>query len=265
MACGKRDNNLKRRLNVSHEVQDIETNEIEMKGQNMDRASTHKPSKSIKLITIIKITECDLFYHEGENPYTQISISGLALDGTGDVVYATINDSADYGDDKRVKEFVSLYTPGSLHWVESQAFHWSGDELYFYYIEKSLPVADEDSEEIEKLFARNPTTENEPEMSPDESIIRIKASHVGKDMHDRIVVMSGLLEHIETGRSKRGLEMAFARLHDKSGYIDLIIFPSHYEVYEQFLLLKTTVNVTGKLSVSEDSSYLLPDKFELSR
>lgn len=113
----------------------------------------HKPLEHIKLVTIIKIAGCDVCYHEGENPYTQISISGLVLDGFGDVVQANIEDSAEYGDDKRVRELVSIYAPGSLHLIESQIFHFSGDEICFYGLNKILPIAVEDVEKIQNLFA----------------------------------------------------------------------------------------------------------------
>ena len=71
-------------------------------------------------------------------------------------MYANIDDSAEYGDDKRVKELVSLYTPKSLHWIESQIFH-IADELSFYQPTKTLPVTAEDVEEIERLFLEGVT------------------------------------------------------------------------------------------------------------
>jgi len=129
----------------------------------------HNHLDKIKLFTVMKISTCHVYYIEGENPYTQISINGFALDGFGDVVCTNIEDSAEYGDDKKVKELVSLYTLGSLHWIESNAFSFNEDDLYLYNPTKTLPVAAEDIAEIESLFLLESAANNEPKKEPDDS------------------------------------------------------------------------------------------------
>jgi DNA polymerase III alpha subunit len=56
--------------------------------------------------------------------------------------------------------------------------------------------------------------------------------------------------------------MAFARLRDDNGVIDLIIFANVYENYEKAISKDSNIIVTGKLDVSESAAYLIPQSFE---
>lgn len=215
------------------------------------------PSERINLVTIIKIIDCNWYSHSAcDNPYIQISINGLVLDGTKDTMHANIQDSAEYDDFIKVDELMSLYTPGSLHWVESHAFHLAEGEVCFYRAD-TRPVNAEDLEVINKLF-----TIVKPQKRPEPLIIT--TSNIDRDMDKLTVVMSGCLEHVNTSCTKRGRKMTTAKLHDQNGNIDLVIFPNVYEDYEKILLQKGKINVTGRLDVSENSSYLIPERFELS-
>ena len=99
------------------------------------------PSEGINLMTVIKITDFNWCSHaDCDNPYLQISIDGLVLDGTGEAMPAHIEDSIGYDDSVKVDELVRLYTPGSLHWVESHTFHFMEGELFFWHPTKTCPV-----------------------------------------------------------------------------------------------------------------------------
>ena len=221
------------------------------------------PLERIRLATVFKITSLYWCFHsECDNPYIQISINGLVLDGTGDAVPANIENSLEPDDYEKINDFVRIYTSGSLHWLESQAFHFMEGTLFFWHPTIMCPIASEDVGEIERFSLRRSPSNCEPQKAPDHLIIT--TANVCRDMDNRSVVMSGSLEHIKTSFTKRGRKMATARLHDQNGNIDLIIYPNVYKNYEKTLLKEGKLTVTGRLDVSESSSYLIPESFELS-
>ena len=83
-------------------------------------------------------------------------------------------------------------------------------------------------------------------------------------MDHQTVVMYGTIELLRICCTKSGRKLAHANLHDKSGYINLIIFPDVYEKYEEFIAKKGEISVKGRLDVTETKSYLIADSFELS-
>ena len=219
------------------------------------------PLDRINLVTVIKITDCNWYSHsEGDNPYIQISINGLVLCGTGDVLSANIQDSAQYGDYEKVNELLSLYTPGSLHWIESHTFCFMNEDIFFYHPTNTHPVVTEDVEEINKFFLQKQPSDCEPQKQTEH--LKINTSDVCPDLDNRAVVMSGFLEHVKNSFTKKGEKMASARLCDDNGTIDLIIFPNVYDDYEKTLSKDTNIIVTGRLDVSEGAAFLIPERFE---
>ena len=106
----------------------------------------------IKLITIMKVSNFNWFSHsECANPYIQIYIGGLVLDGTGEPVPADIEDSVEFGNYGRLSELMDIYVPGSLHLLESNKFWIMDRHIIFYdYHTRSLDV--QDVEEINHYF-----------------------------------------------------------------------------------------------------------------
>jgi len=220
-----------------------------------------KPFDRIHLATVIKVTDCNWYSHsEGDNPYIQISINGLMLDGTGDALHANIQASAGYGDYGMVNELVKIYTPGSLHWIESNSFHFMEGEVLFYSMINIYPVVVEDVEEINKFFLQKQPSDCKTQKQTEH--LKINTSDVCPDLDSRAVVMSGFLEHDKNSFTKKGEKMASARLCDDNGTIDLIIFPNVYDDYEKTLSKDTNIIVTGRLDVSEGAAFLIPERFE---
>jgi DNA polymerase III alpha subunit len=220
------------------------------------------PLDRINLVTIIKIIDFNWYSHsEGDNPYIQISINGLVLTGTGDALHANIQDSAGYGDYEKVNELMSLYTPESMHWIESNSFHFMEGEVLFYSLMNIHPVVTEDVEKINRCFLQKFHSDREPQKQQD--ILKITTSNVCPDMDNNTVVMSGVLEHVKTSYTNSGKKMAFARLRDDNGVIDLIIFANAYENYEKAISKDGNIIVAGKLDVSESAAYLIPESFEI--
>jgi len=223
----------------------------------------HDPKDRIKLVTIIKIMNCNVYHHYQEGkPYVQISTNVEILDGAGGTEFACIEESASYDDHKTVSDLVSLYTPGSLFWVECQAFSFNESGLTLYNPEIIQPLATEDIDGINRFFLHRFPSDREPQEQTDS--VEITTSDVSQDMDNCTVVMSGFLEHLETVFIRSGRKMAYARLHDENNKIDLIIFANVFEDYEKALLYRSKVVVTGRLDVSVFSSYLIPERFDLA-
>jgi hypothetical protein len=220
------------------------------------------PFDRINLATVIKITDFNWYSHSaGDNPYIQISINGLVLCGTGEVLDANIQDSAPHGDYEKVNELVTLYTPRSLHWVESYRFSFTDEALFFHHPTNTHLVDAEDIAEINYFFNVNIPSDSGPQKQPE----KITTSNVCPDLDKHSVVISGSLEHVDTALTKKGKKMAFARLHDENGFIDLIIFTNVYDDYEKTVSKGCNVSVTGILDVSESSAYLIPERFEVNK
>jgi hypothetical protein len=224
----------------------------------------HDPTDRIKLVTIIKITNCNVYHHYQEGkPYVQISTNVEILDGAGGTKFACIEESASYDDHKTVRDLVSLYTHGSLFWVECQAFSFNESGLTLYNPETIQPLATEDIDEINQFFLHRFPSDREPQEQTD--LGEITTSDVNQDMDNCRAIMSGYLEHLETVFIRSGRKMAYAKFHDENNKIDLIIFANVFEDYEKALLSKNKIVVTGRLDVSEYSSYLIPERFDFAR
>ncbi len=220
------------------------------------------PLDRINLVTIIKIIDFNWYSHsEGDNPYIQISINGLVLTGTGDALHANIQDSAGYGEYEKVNELMGLYTPESMHWIESNSFHFMEGEVLFYSLINIHPIVTEDVEEINKFFLRKQPSDCETQKQTEH--LKISTLDVCPDLDNRAVVMSGFLEHVKNSFTKNGEKMASARLHDENATIDLVIFANVYENYEQAISKGGNIIVTGKLDVSESAAFLIPERFEI--
>ncbi len=216
----------------------------------------------VTLVTVIKITGCDLFYHETSEPYVQFSVDGLALDGLGYVAPAHIEDSASYGDETGISELRDLYSPGALYVIESNVFCLMGGKIYFYNPINIKPVASEHTDKLNTFFATGSMTDGEPGEQHDRG--GDSTSCAGQDGDGDSTVISGILEHLRTAFTKSGQKMAFARLKDNESHTELVIFPNIHEEYEEALLAEGMVSIRGRLDVSGESSYFIPEKFDLS-
>ncbi|MBT0652343.1 hypothetical protein [Geomobilimonas luticola] len=120
-----------------------------MIGNEQDSVTT-SPLNGIKLVTVVKVIDCNVFHNGGERPWNQISIGGFALDGMWNVVFMDMMFSADDGDDEEVNRLLNIYSPGSLHWVDS-TFSLLGGGFSFLYPE-TRPVSVENFEAINAFF-----------------------------------------------------------------------------------------------------------------
>lgn len=103
---------------------------------------------------------------------------------------------------------------------------------------------------------------NREESEASEEEVVIKSS---KYREGQRVILAGLIPAIKTIVTKRGQMMAFAKLEDMTGSIEMVIFPSVYEKYRRILDEDVVIIAEGKLSSKDGVEYnLLVDKMRLS-
>ncbi|MBQ7488744.1 MAG: DNA polymerase III subunit alpha [Clostridia bacterium] len=76
----------------------------------------------------------------------------------------------------------------------------------------------------------------------------------GVSMDSTPVSIGGLLEEVRQKATHKGSLMAFARLEDMTGSVELIIFPKTFERISSMLIDDSAVVIQGTLSVREDES-----------
>ena len=102
---------------------------------------------------------------------------------------------------------------------------------------------------------------NREESEANEEELVIKSS---KYREGQRVILAGLIPAIKTIVTKKGQMMAFAKLEDMTGSIEMVIFPSVYEKYRRILDEDVVIITEGKLSSKDGVEYnLLVDKMRL--
>ncbi len=76
------------------------------------------------------------------------------------------------------------------------------------------------------------------------SIVRIKES----TKENETVVVSGIIEEIKPITTQKGDAMAFFKVTDFSGSIEMVIFPKTFVVFKNILQLEACVSIKGKIS-----------------
>ncbi len=106
----------------------------------------------------------------------------------------------------------------------------------------------------------NGYSKNRKAVSPDE-ISEITASFEdygeGDYKEGQKVTVCGIISAMTVKTTKKGQSMAFLRLEDRYGEIEVIIFPNRYEKYRYLLYADAAVTVTGTLSKREDEDVKL--------
>ena len=76
------------------------------------------------------------------------------------------------------------------------------------------------------------------------------------------VILAGLVESLRVIKTKKGEQMAFLKLSDESGEIDIIVFPKTYRDYYQILKDGALVFLVGRLEMSKGRKQLIAEKLE---
>lgn len=98
----------------------------------------------------------------------------------------------------------------------------------------------------------------------------IQISKISSDMDGQVTTVGGTIEAIRQITTKTGSQMAFIKLADISGEIELIVFPKLYTKYAPQLERDTVIIASGKLNGRDrfsgektDETKLLVEKIEL--
>jgi DNA polymerase-3 subunit alpha len=85
----------------------------------------------------------------------------------------------------------------------------------------------------------------------------------GEPRNKTRVVIAGLISEYKELITKKGTRMAFGRVEDLSGSVELVIFPDTYAKYAQLLKEEKPLLVGGGLEVEEGNPKIIVDSFAL--
>ncbi len=79
----------------------------------------------------------------------------------------------------------------------------------------------------------------------------VPTSDIKKELDGKQVVVGGVLTTNRIINTKNGSKMAFVGLEDKSGELEIIVFPNLYEEVGEQLIQDAVVKITGKISAKD--------------
>lgn len=101
---------------------------------------------------------------------------------------------------------------------------------------------------------------------PIEAYLDVLESHHRYSISDAIIKLenqtrlAGLLESVKIIKTKKGEQMAFVKLSDESGEIDVTVFPKVYRDYYSTLKVGQLVLLEGKIETTEERVQLIVNK-----
>ncbi len=85
---------------------------------------------------------------------------------------------------------------------------------------------------------------------------------VGKEQKNKSVTILGQINNIKKISTKNGDPMAFVKLEDLDGFVEVVIFPKIYEKYSSLLKSGGLIVVRGKINERNDEFTLLADQIK---
>lgn len=85
---------------------------------------------------------------------------------------------------------------------------------------------------------------------------------VGKELKNKSVTILGQINNIKKISTKNGDPMAFVKLEDLDGFVEVVIFPKVYEKYSSLLKSGGLIVVRGKINERNDEFTLLADQIK---
>ncbi|MCF8009959.1 MAG: DNA polymerase III subunit alpha [Clostridiales bacterium] len=96
--------------------------------------------------------------------------------------------------------------------------------------------------------------------------IKYKVSHYVTDLKNleegKKITLGGMLTGIKKITTKNGEPMAFARIEDFTGSIEIVIFPSVYKKYQQIIYSERVIMLEGRISINGEELKILADSME---
>lgn len=94
-----------------------------------------------------------------------------------------------------------------------------------------------------------------------------RAKHIGQIKTDAPigieVIITGIVEEAKVVITKKGDKMAFVRIADFNDTIEVVVFPSIYTEFQQFLVPDTCIAIKGKMSGRNGEKSVVADKVKL--
>lgn len=87
----------------------------------------------------------------------------------------------------------------------------------------------------------------------------VPATNIKKEMDGKQVIVGGVLTTNRVINTKNGSKMAFVGLEDKSGELEVIVFPNLYEEIGEQLVQDAVVKVRGKISAKDRDGKITDD------
>ena len=87
----------------------------------------------------------------------------------------------------------------------------------------------------------------------------VPMSELSTDIDGKALTVGGLISSVRSIVTKSGSKMAFVKIEDKSSEIEIIVFPSIYEVVGGQLLQDAVIRVTGKVNARDRDGNLSAD------
>ena len=94
------------------------------------------------------------------------------------------------------------------------------------------------------------------------AIVTLHTGDLGPDLNGQPAIMAGIVTSVRTITTKKGDPMAFVRLEDLQGDLELIVFPRTYEQTRGVWGVDRVVVVQGKVEQRDDRIQLLVDRAE---
>jgi DNA polymerase-3 subunit alpha len=76
-------------------------------------------------------------------------------------------------------------------------------------------------------------------------------------------VVYGFIEDIKTVLTKKGDKMAFVRLSDYTGMLEVVLFPKTYEEYRTVIAPGLCIGVKGKISSRNGEVSVIADNIKI--
>jgi len=77
---------------------------------------------------------------------------------------------------------------------------------------------------------------------------------------DMMAVISGIIEEVRPVLTKKGGEMAFLKIVDLTGTIEVVAFPKTFSEFKEILIPDAAISIKGKISHRNDAVSLIADK-----
>ncbi len=160
------------------------------------------------------------------------------------------------------QEESKVVIPKTPQWTRIQSLSHEKDVLGFYLSDHPLRGFENFSKvwssaavmDLPEYFAKhNPNTTGKPLVKP----------KWGEQKNKTRVVIAGLISEYKELITKKGTRMAFGRVEDLTGSVELVIFPDTYAKFAHLLKEERPLLVGGGLEVEEGNPKIIVDSFAL--